>query len=195
MLELLLQIDPAVPDFQRRKIHEGEHVFAVGGDRAGRQAAGALVRHVRRPCRDGDAGRKTLEVDGEIDARQRLIEIVDVEEDVVFGRIERAKVHQMTVAAGLHRRPGNRLMREIGRHHGRRAAKKPERVRRHQLVTPRQEFGDPLGVGFRKNGDGVPIPGAMQLRMGFARDARSQLSTVLVSICATLQSSSHGENP
>ena len=106
VLELFLEIDPAVPDFERRKTHQSEHVFAIGGDRACREAARALVRHVRRPGGDGDAGRQTLDVDGEIDAGQRLIEIVDVEEDVVFGRIERAEVHQMAVAAGLHRRPG-----------------------------------------------------------------------------------------
>ena len=195
MLELLFEIDPAVPDFQRRKVHEREHVFAISGHCARREAARPLVRHVGRLGRDGDAGRQTLDVDGEIDAGQRLIEIIDVEEDVVFGRIERAEVHQMTVAAGLHRRPGHRLMREIGRHHRRRAAKKPERVRHHSLVTLRQKLGDPLGVGFRQNGDGVAIPGAVQLRMGFARDARSQLSALLVSLCATLQSCGHGENP
>ena len=170
VLELLLKIDPAVPDLERRKTHESEHVFAIGGHRARREAARPLVRHVRRPGRDGDAGRQTLDVDGEIDARQRLIEIVDVEQDVVFGRIERAEVHQMTVAAGLHRRPGKRLMREIGRHHRRRAAKEPERVRHHALVALGQKLGDPLGVGFRKNGDRVPISGAVQFRMGFARE-------------------------
>ncbi len=172
-----------------------EHVFAIGGDRARREAARPLVRHVGRPGRDGDAGRQTLDVDGEIDARQRLVEIVDVEEDGVFGRIERAEVHQMTVAAGLHRRAGDRLMGEIGRHHGRRAAQKPERVRHHALVALRQKRGHPLGVGLRKDGDGVSIPRTVQLRMGFARRADSQRPAVLVSIGAIVQSSGHGEDP
>ena len=88
-----------------------------------------------------------------------------------------------------------RLMREIGRHHRRRAAKKRERVRHHSLVALRHELGDALGVGFRQNGDRVPIPGAVQFRVGFARDARSQLSALLVSVRAALQSCSHGENP
>jgi hypothetical protein len=101
----------------------------------------------------------------------------------------------MTVAARLHRRPSNGLMREIGRHHGRRAAKKPERIRSHKLVTQWQQLGDPLVVGFRKNGDSVPIQGAMQLRVGFAGRARSQICALLVSISPTLQSSGHGENP
>ena len=193
MLEFVFKIDPAVPDFARRKVHESEHVLAISGHCARGEAARPLVRHGGGLGRDGDAGRQTLEVDGEIDAGQRLIEIIDVEEDVVFGRIERAEVHQMTVAAGLHRRARKRLMREIGRHHRRRAAKKPERVHHHALVTLRHELGDPLGVGFRKNGDGVPIQGAVELRMGFARDARSQVPAVLVSLCAVLQRCGHGD--
>jgi len=101
----------------------------------------------------------------------------------------------MTVAAGLNRRTRNRLMREIGRHYRCCAAKKPERVHHHSFITLRHELGDPLGVRLPKNGDGVPIPGAMQLGVGFARDARSQFPALLVSLCATLQSCSHSENP
>ncbi len=195
LFELLFKIDPAVPDLARRQIHESEHVFAIGGHNARREAARPPVRHVRRLGRDGDAGRKPLEIDGEIDAGQRLVEIIDVEEDVVFGRIERAEVHQMTVAAGLHRRPGERLMREIGRHHRRRAAQEGERVDHHSLVALGDELGDPLGVGFRQNGDRVPIPGAMQFRVSLARGPRSQLPALLVSLGATLQSCGHGESP
>jgi hypothetical protein len=33
----------------------------------------------------------------------------------------------------------------------------------------------------------------MEFRVGFARDARSQVSALLVSLCAALQSCSHGE--
>jgi hypothetical protein len=86
-------------------------------------------------------------------------------------------------------------MREIGRHDGRRAAKKAERVGHHQLVSARHELGDPLGVGFGQNGHGVAIQGAMQFRVGFARGASSQRSAVLVSVCAVLQSTGHDENP
>ena len=136
-------------------------MLAISGHCARGEAARPLVRHGGGLGRDGDAGRQTLEVDGEIDAGQRLVEIVDVEQDVVFGRIERAEVHQMTVAAGLHRGSGERLMRKIGRHHRRRAAKKPERVRHHALVALRHERGDPLCVGLGKYGDRVPIQGAV----------------------------------
>jgi hypothetical protein len=33
----------------------------------------------------------------------------------------------------------------------------------------------------------------MEFRMGFTRDARSQISALLISLCAALQSCSHGE--
>ena len=170
-------------------------MLAIGGHRARREAARPLVRHIRRPRGDRDACRQTLDVDGEIDAWQSLIEIVDVEEDVAFGRIERAEVHQVTVAAGLHRRPGNRLVGKIDRHHGRRAAQKAKRVHHHALVPLRQKRGHTLGVGFGQDGDGVSIAGTVQLRMGFTPRAGSQLPAVLISIGAILQSSCHGECP
>jgi hypothetical protein len=86
-------------------------------------------------------------------------------------------------------------MRKIGRHHRRRAAKEPERVRHHALVTLRQKLWNSLGVGFRKNSDSVAISRTVQLRMSFARRAASQISAVLVSIGAILQRSGHGEHP
>ena len=101
----------------------------------------------------------------------------------------------MTVAASLHRRCCERLMREIGRHYRRCAAKKRERIHHHSLVTLRHELGDALGVGFRKNGYGVPIPGPMEFRMSFARGPRSQVPALLVSLLAALQSCGQGENP
>ena len=169
----MLKVNPAVPDLARRELHESEHVFAIISHCARGEAARPLVRHGGGLGRDGDAGRQTLEVDGEIDAWQRLVEIVDVEQDIVFGRIERAEVHQMTVAAGLHWGPGKRLMRKIGRHNRRRAAKKPEGVHHHAPVTFRHELGDPPRVGFCKYGDRVPIQGAAEFPVGFARDAGS----------------------
>ena len=75
-------------------------------------------------------------------------------------------------------------MREIGRHHRRRAAQEPERARHHSLVALGQKLGDPLGVGFGKNGDGVPIPGAVQFGMGPRGTRALQLPALLVSVRA-----------
>jgi hypothetical protein len=100
----------------------------------------------------------------------------------------------MAIAAGLHRRACDRLMREISRHHRRRAAKKTERVQHHALVALRQKFRDALGVGFRKDRDRVAIPGSMQLGVRFARDARLQFSALVVSLCAALQNDGPAKN-
>src|SRR6185312_10714390 len=43
-LELILEIDPAVPDFQWRKAHERKHVLAISGHRARSEAARPLAR-------------------------------------------------------------------------------------------------------------------------------------------------------
>src|ERR1700733_14569354 len=83
--KLMFEIDLAVPDFARRKLPKSEHMLAIISHCARSEAARLLARHVGGLGRDGDASRQTLDVDGEIDAWQRLIEIVDVEEDVVFG--------------------------------------------------------------------------------------------------------------
>ena len=195
MFKLLFQVDPAVPDLKRRKIHEREHVFAISRHCARRSSVRSFVRQIGCLGRHGDARRQTLDVHSEIDARQRLIEIIDVEEDIVFGRVERAEVHQVTVATGLHWRSRHRLMGEIGRHHRRGAAQEPEGGRYHALVALGQKLRHPLGVGFRQDSDGVAIPGPMQLSMGFAQDAGSQLSTVLVSLGAVLRRCGHDEKP
>ncbi len=139
-LERLLKVDPTVPDLQRRKRHEREHVLAIGRDRARCQAPSEFARHASCARRDSDTSREALYVDSEIDAGQRFIEIVDVKQDVVFGRIERAKVHQMAVAAGLNLCAGDRLAREIARHYGRRAAQKRKRANHHSPVTLGDQF-------------------------------------------------------
>jgi hypothetical protein len=61
---------------------------------------------------------ETLQVDGEIDTGQRLVEIVDVEKDVVLRRDKGAEVHQMAVAARLHRNSSHRLGGKVCRHDG-----------------------------------------------------------------------------
>ena len=134
-LEFLFEINLAVPNFQRRKAREGDHALAIRRDGRRRQRPSALLRQVCILGRNGDACRQTFEINCEIDAGQRFVEIIDVKEYVIFGRTECAKIHQMTVAAGLHRSACGRLLREIARHYRRRAAQKRERVLRHPLVA------------------------------------------------------------
>ena len=55
-------------------------------------------------------------------SRQGFVEIVNVEEDVALRRGETAKIHKVSVAAGLHAKSGLRGRRQIGRHDRGRAA-------------------------------------------------------------------------
>ena len=117
VLDLARELDPAVPDFQRRKLGQAANTGAVFLDRGGGHRPRPLPRNVRRQRGDGDAGGEPLEVDGEIDVAQRLVEIVDVEQDVLFGCREHAEVHEVAIAARLQRNPRARLVAQILRHH------------------------------------------------------------------------------
>ena len=78
------QLDPAVPDFQRRELGKGAHAGAVGFDGRGRGRACPLVRKLR--CQRGhrDACSQSLEIHCEVYAGQRLVKIIDVEQNVFF---------------------------------------------------------------------------------------------------------------
>jgi hypothetical protein len=52
-----------------------------------------------------------------IDARQRLVEIIDVEKNVIFGGDEGAEIHQMAVAASLYRKTSGWLTGKVCCHY------------------------------------------------------------------------------
>src|SRR5262245_66480801 len=87
--------------FQRRQLGERAHAGTVRRNRGRRGGAGPLVGKLRVQCGHCDARRQPLEVDGEIDPGQRLVEIIDVEENELLRGVEGAEVHEMAVAAGL----------------------------------------------------------------------------------------------
>jgi hypothetical protein len=78
--------------------------------------------------------------------RQRLVKVVDVENDVPLGRCEAAKVEQMAIAASLHARAGDGGLGQVGRHDAGGAAIEGERRHQHPPVAHRQQFGQPLMV-------------------------------------------------
>src|ERR1019366_7478605 len=75
----------------------------------------------------------------EIDAGQSLVEIVDVEENTSFRRVEGPEIHHMAVAAGLHVRAGLRKSREIMGHHGGGAPQEGEGRLQHAFVADREK--------------------------------------------------------
>ena len=77
------------------------HVFAVGAHgRRGRSARVAL-RQPEMATRDDDAGGEPLQILFPWSGK-RLVEVVDVENDVALRRGKGAEIQQVRVAAGLH---------------------------------------------------------------------------------------------
>ncbi len=171
---LAFEVDPAVPDFERRQIGKTIHALAIGARGRGSQSAALRLRQAQIGGGDRDAGGEPLQVDGEIDAGKRLVEIVDVEENIVLWRGEGAEIHQMAVAASLHLGPDHRLPLQVVRHHRRRAAQISEGIGRHQLRAQRDQRRQAGPVLRLKDGVGVAVHRPDQLAMGAARRELAQ---------------------
>ena len=75
---------------------------------------------------DLDTGSKPLDVPFPRTA-QRLVEVVQVEDQAPLGRSEEPEVRQVRVSAELNDGPGHGCFGEVGRHHGRGSAEERER--------------------------------------------------------------------
>jgi hypothetical protein len=76
---------------------------------------------------------------------QRLVEVVDVEDQPPVRRGEHAEVQQVRVAAALHPDAGRGRVREVPRHRRRRAAEIGERRGEHAAVPDRHQVGHARG--------------------------------------------------
>jgi len=74
--------------------------------------------------------------------RRRLVEVVDVEDEMSLGGCEEAEVPHVRVAAALHREPARRCRREVGCHGKRGAAVIGRWGDEHALVAQRNELRD-----------------------------------------------------
>ena len=78
--------------------------------------------------------------------RQRLVEVVEIEDGAAIGRREQPEVRQVGIAAALHAQPRRRAARQVGRHDRRGPAIEGERRDDHPPVPDRHELGHPRGV-------------------------------------------------
>src|ERR1700688_883184 len=78
--------------------------------------------------------------------RQRLVEVVDVKDEVAFGTGEQTEVRQMRVAAQLDIEPGVLVPGHVRGHDERYAAEERERRRQNSAVSDRQKLADPRAV-------------------------------------------------
>ncbi len=98
-------------------------------------------REVAVAAGDLEARREPLHVPLER-AGQRLVEVVEVEDERALGRGVAADVREVGVAAELRAQSGARRRREVVRHHRRGAAVEGERGDEHAAVPDGDELGD-----------------------------------------------------
>jgi hypothetical protein len=138
--EDLFDVDARIPHIEDRHLAELRHALAIRSRAGQRGVSGVGFTEAVVTTGKDEARGQALDVplprSGE-----RLIEIVDVEDDPPFRRGKIAEVHQMAVAARLHAQPGCRRGREIRRHVERRPAIESERRVQHAAVANRNQLG------------------------------------------------------
>ena len=105
---------------------------------------------------------------------QRLVEVVDVEDQLAVGRGVAAEVGEVRVAAELGPEAGRRRGREVGGHHRGRPAVEGERGDQHARVSQRHELRDPrLRLALEHVHRVGPIRRRLPVAVGRARRRRS----------------------
>jgi len=135
----VVEIDMGIPDVNRRHRRESVHRHPVLGDGGCRDGLSDGSRVVVDAPRDGKAGDQSLDVPLPW-ARERLVEVVDVEHHSSLWRCVRAEVGEVRVAATLHPDPRVWRRRQVGCHHKRRAPKEREGRCEHPAVPDCDQF-------------------------------------------------------
>ncbi len=145
---------------------EPAHEVAVGAGARERDGARLLPPEAVAASGDDEAGDEPLDVPLER-TRQRLVEVVDVEDERALRRAVQAEVEQVGVPAQLHLEVGARARGEVGGHDRGSAAVEAERVLQHARVADGQERLEPVGL---LGGDDRDRVGA--IRLGLPRAER-----------------------
>ena len=124
--EQVVDVDARVPDVE--VAHRGERADVLpvrASDLLVDRGALLLVEAAVTPG-DGEARSETLDVPLERPG-ERLVEVVEAEDELAVGRGKAAEVRQMRITAELGMKPGARSRREIRRHQVRGATVERER--------------------------------------------------------------------
>ena len=141
VLQHRLDLHMRIPDLEVAHPGEGAHRGAVLADGVEHDLVLVLRAVVVVARGDQHARRQALDVPLP-GARERLVEVVDVEHEPALGRREHAEVRQVSVAAALHVQPRARRSREVVGHDLGRATVEGERRHEHPAVADRHELGD-----------------------------------------------------
>ena len=173
-LENAVEVDAIVPDVQRTHRGVVGHMLAVGAHGFRRRLRRLAVEQPDVMGGDDDAGRQPLDVPLPR-RRQGLVEIVDVEEDVALGGGEAAEIHEVSVAASLHAKPGGGGRGEVGRHDRSRAAIEGEWRLRHAPEADRDQLRNPAFIGLVQKLDRIaPVLGRLPAALRCARRGVAQ---------------------
>ena len=160
-----IDIDPGIPDLEETHRSVARHLDAIAAHGQTRGGMGIAVLEAIVARSDGEAGRQPLDVPLER-RRQRLIEVVDIEDQAPVGRRVHAEIQQVRVPAGLHPDIRCRRVREIPCHRRGSAAEIGKRRGDHAPVADRYQIRHP-GLGLLlENGDRVwPVRRRRPLRV------------------------------
>ena len=159
-------VEPVVAARQQRHVGQQPHLVAVGADAGDHRVVALLLGAAVLAPRDPDAGHEPAQVPLPR-AGVRLVEVVEVDDQLALGRGVEAEVAEVGVAAGDGHDPGRRQPGDVGGHDDRGAAQEAVRRGDHPRDPDRHELGHAAAVRLLEQGDRVgpvrrraPVPQA-----------------------------------
>src|SRR5271168_2458766 len=168
----LRRVDALIPEFERMHRRVDRHVVAVGCGRGHCCLGVARLGEPEMTTGYSDARGQPFEVP--LPRRgQRLVEIVDIENEMPLRRGEAAEVHQVRITTRLYPDPAYRGFCKVESHEGGGAAEKCERRMQHTAVTDRHKLRNAAFVGrLEHRHDVAALAVRDQLRMRLPRCLR-----------------------
>jgi hypothetical protein len=147
----------------------GTSCLPVPGDHGCHDRAALFADKPVGSPRDLQAGGEPLDVPLPR-AGQRLVKVIDIEDQQPVSRAEDAEIGQVGVTARLHRQPGHRSLRQVTGHRQGRPPEVAERGSHHPAVPDGHELGNPRHLLLFQQGDGVrPVSRRVEHRMALPR--------------------------
>ena len=132
-------VEARVPDVDVPHLGEARHRFAVFAHRRVHGCSAGRVGEAAIPSGNGETGGEPFHVPLER-SRQRLVEVVETEDEPPVGCGEDAEVREVRIAAELGVDPGPRPVREVRRHQVGGPAEEGERRLQHAPIPDRTEL-------------------------------------------------------
>ena len=172
-----------VPDVQVRHPGEGPHRLSISGHRGRDDLAAVLAGEPVAAGSHFHAGRQPFDVPLPR-AGQRLIEVVDVEDQEALGRAEDPEVRQVGIPARLYRQPRHGGPRQVTGHRQGSTAVERERGDHHPAPPDRHQLRHPrLRLLFQQTDRVGPVRRRVEHRMALPRHRSPCLLTPASTLC------------